>query len=86
MATGEKRLEALRRYKKDKAAFEGYLQQIAQRIGGLNAEIKGQLGGIIDILTQFQGYSHEAHQEPVRIVGELMIQDQRIQSLLREKQ
>lgn len=37
LATGEKRLEALRRYKKDKAAFEGYLQQIGQRIGGLSA-------------------------------------------------
>lgn len=36
LATGEKRLEALRRYKKDKAAFEGYLQQIGQRIGGLS--------------------------------------------------
>lgn len=40
----------------------------------------------MDILAQFQGYSHEGHQEPVKIMGELMIQDQRIQSLLREKQ
>lgn len=36
VATGEKRLEGLRRYKKDRAAFEGYLQQINQRIRGLS--------------------------------------------------
>ncbi len=83
LATGEKRLEALRRYKKDRTAFEGYLRQISQSIGGLSAEVKGQLGGVVQILGQFEGYSHDTHVEPVRIVGELMIQDQRIQSMLR---
>lgn len=61
METGEKRLEGLRKYKKDRAAFEGFLVQILQIVNGFNAEIKGQLGGIISILQQFQAYSPDSH-------------------------
>lgn len=41
LETGEKRLERLKRYKKDRAAFEGFLVQILQVANGLNAQIKG---------------------------------------------
>lgn len=73
LETGEKRLEGLRRYKKDRAAFEGYLLQIGQIVGGLSAEVQGQLGGLIGVLQQFHSYSPDNIQEPVRIVGELLI-------------
>ena len=34
--TGDKRLEGLRRYKKDRSAFEGYLTQISQIFASLD--------------------------------------------------
>jgi hypothetical protein len=38
------------------------------------------------ILNQYQAYSPDTHQESTLILGDLNIQDERIQRTLREKQ
>ena len=85
--TGEKRLEGLRRYKKDKNTFETQLQQISEFYSTCAPELKENLEPLGKIVNEFKGYSH--HQNlalPLQMVGELVINDQRIESLLREKQ
>jgi hypothetical protein len=49
--TSERRLEGLRRFKKDKSLYEGYLQQISENINGLDPELQSRLGGIIGVLS-----------------------------------
>lgn len=86
LQTSEKRLEGLRRYKKEKSVFEGFLQQIVRYLNEINPELRSHLGGLTGIIQEYQKYSPDNHVEPLKLVGELVIQDQRIQSLLREKQ
>ena len=68
----------MRRYKKDRSAFEGFLQQISVVANGLNPELRVQLEGLFGVLGQFQKYSQDGgyQQEPVRFAGELVL-DQR---------
>lgn len=79
-------MEGLRRYKKDKTTFEGFIHQIGQRISALSPAIQQELGGVFEVFGEFKRYSNNSFQEPVRVLQDISLNDQRVQSLLREKQ
>jgi hypothetical protein len=77
----------LRKYKKDKLAYEGYLQQITHSLNGLDPQVRERLGEILGVVSQFEGYSTEGHpQEPFHYLPPTDIQEGRVESMLREKQ
>lgn len=87
--TNQKRLEGLQKYKRDKNTYETYLQNIKQFYESLAVEEREKFELIGKIITEFKAYSHSqsiSTSQSLQIVGELVINDQRVQSLLREKQ
>jgi hypothetical protein len=85
--TSEKRLDALRRYKKDRGVFEGYMRRVGEIYSSLGEDARAQLGPLNDLVTEFSTYSHvESNNQHLQVLGELVINDGRIESLLREKQ
>ena len=78
-----KREEALKTYESQVGVLQGFLTQLRSNIGGLSME---QESIITRIFGEYDGFLRSSiSSEPMRMLGELEVTDQRIQSLLREK-
>ena len=76
---------AMKSYESEIGMLQGYITKIRSSLSGqLSEEHESILG---NIFGQFDQYVQTSviHGEPVRLLGELNVTDQRIQSLLREK-
>ena len=66
-----------------KRSKEGFVQKIRSNVSGLSTE---QESIVSRIFGEFDSFIHtRVVTEPMRMLGELEVTDQRIQSLLREK-
>ena len=82
-AISTKREETLKVYESKVGVLEGFMGKIKSSLTGLSIEQESLISGIFD---QYHSYVQTlAIGEPVRMLGDLEISDQRIQSLLREK-
>ena len=80
-----KREEALKKYESEVNILESYVSKIRSSLtqSGLSTEQESILR---NIFTEFDGYVQtRVISEPTRLLGELAINDSRIQSLIREK-
>lgn len=78
-----KREEALKMYESQVGILEGYMTQLRSNIGGLSEE---HASIITRIFGEYDNFIHtRISAEPMKMLGELAVTDQRIQSLLREK-
>ena len=75
----------MRRYESDVGKLEGYVGQLRSSIGGLGLSIEAS-SVLENIFKDFDSYIvTRITSEPMRTLGDLKIEDQRIASLLREK-
>ena len=78
-----KREEAVKTYESQIGMLEGFVQKIRSNVSGLSTE---QESIVSRIFGEFDSFIHtRVVTEPMRMLGELEVTDQRIQSLLREK-
>ena len=78
-------MEGLRKYKNDRNTFEKFLRNINNCIASYPSELKAELGNLVSILTEFESFGEKQPQEPLRVLGEIMINDERVESVIREK-
>lgn len=92
----EKRLEGLRRYKTEKVGYETHINQILDNLPQLitlaknstepaNRALAQKIDSIISDYNLFLGSNMIVSQEPLRILDDLSLNDERINSLLRTK-